>query len=426
MGRPRKRRLVEDASPDDDAAPLPVENVPISTAYPEIDTFTQPDFFAQDHAFDFLDTAPTSLDFLNLLPYNLSDTTALDPQLLLPHDGSHQAQAPLNLADVDLIDSINFDDNKEPDPPSVAAPSMHSDRVLRFWQSQLQPQGQPHNDTSDTSTSPPSSEPSDSASSPPSQHSATSVDTSPSSGLKPVPSIECGCLSVLYRTLESLSRLPADIPSAIRIARRATEVAHQTIRCPVCGEFQYHDPLEPPPIQCYQNMMLVVTLIPSACNAYATILDMIDKETDRARRDGRQMWFSFQELGGVMGRVGEHDGCASMRALNNRPMEPNMWRTTMRAILRLDVYGYHPTPGEADDFGFQSQGLKDVVTAMEDRSRKRHAVMDKLVADGKAPHDTMFYRHDAKTAHTPVPEEERSCMRVLDSARLALEHLVIA
>ncbi|KAI6785678.1 uncharacterized protein J7T54_006012 [Emericellopsis cladophorae] len=424
MGRPRKRRLFEDASLDD-AAPLPVENVPISTAFPEIDTSTQPDFFAQDHAFDFLDPAHTSLDYLNLLPYDLSDTTALDPQLLLPHNGCDQAQQPLNLGDVDLLDSINFDDEQEPDPLSAAAPSTHGERVLRFWQSQLQPQSQIHNETSDRSSSP-SSGPSNSASTPPSQHYTTSVETSPSPGFKPVRSIECGCLSVLYRTLESLSRLPSDIPSAVRIARRATEVAHQTIRCPVCGDFQSHDPLEAPPIQCYQNMMLVVTLIPSACNAYAMILDMIDKETDGARRDGRQMWFSFQELGGLMGSVGEHDGCASMRPLNNRPMEPGMWRTTMRAILRLDVYGHHPTPGEADDFGFQSQGLKDVVTAMEDRSRKRHALMDKLLADGKTPHDTVFFRHDAKTAQKLVPEEERSCMRVLDSARLALEHLVIA
>jgi hypothetical protein len=181
-----------------------------------------------------------------------------------------------------------------------------------------------------------------------------------------------------------------------------------------------------PPIQCYQNMMLLATLIPSACNAYAMILEMIDKETDSARRDNRQMWFSFQELGALPGRAGEQEGCASMAALNNRSMEPAMWRMVMRNVLRLDVYGQHPTPDQANDHGFQSRGLKDVVTAMEDRSRRRHAVLDKLAAEGKMPHDNMFHRHNSKDAYQPVPEEQRNCMRVLDAARVALENLVIA
>jgi hypothetical protein len=184
------------------------------------------------------------------------------------------------------------------------------------------------------------------------------------------------------------------------------------------------EPLKPPPIQAFQNLMLLGTLVPSACNAYARILEMVDEETARAKKEGRTFWFAFKDIGGLWGCVGDTSGsCTAYQTYNNKTMPPDLWRLTIRGLLRLDVYGLnekdHEMPGAAS---YRQLGLKDVVDTLEERSRQRHALLDSRAAAGHNHDHIAGVIYPSK----PVAPSERNCTRVLETARIALENLVIA
>lgn len=211
----------------------------------------------------------------------------------------------------------------------------------------------------------------------------------------------------------------------MRVARNASKVAHDVINCPNCSVPLLDEPSTPPPIQCFQNLMFLGTLVPSACNAYATILEMVDNETALAKKHGRTFWFSFKEIGGLWGEVGSTtDCCSTIRNYNNSKMAPDLWRATIRGLLRLDVYGI----SEVDD-GFSTTGpytqigLRDVVRLLEERTRKRHEILDSFIASGQGakvlPVGVLY-------PNKPCPPEERNCVRILETARVALDNLVIA
>lgn len=446
MGRPRKRRFVEDpALADDDASGEEIVTVPTrdrdagagapaeagagaGTVAETIAPWLVP--LPPDQGLGFLDDSSTpNFDFLDLLPSSYQDSNQIDPQILVPGDVAVDGTGfPFALnGGVDLLEGINFD---EPDTSTTDMSKALSDSLQRHWLS---------NPIQDTPEPPESysSGVSQSADSPGS-HSGLSSTTTQTGGadettdkenttLKAVPSIACGCLSSLYLALDSLSRLPDDIPSAMRVARNATKIAHDVIKCPYCSNSVTDDPAQPPPIQAFQNLMCLAALVPSACNAYAAILEMLDKETAAAKKDGRTIWFSFKDIGGLYGALGhDHDKCSQYQALNNQHLQPDAWRTTMRAILRLDVYGFGSKDMDNDhDHGpaFRQDGLKDVVRLLEERSRRRHDKMDQMLAEGKLPHSHYAIMPHQ---HRPVPPEQRNCMVVLEAARMALENLVIA
>jgi hypothetical protein len=450
MGRPRKRRLVEqdaEAAPSDDVAVTTV--IAPKLAGPEAATTTMTtttstssmpsSYDTAGMSLSFLDEAQTpGLDFFDLLPADsfndpamMMMPPAIDPQILMTADeSSNDTGFPISLTGVDMLNNINFDE------PNASAASMSkdiSDSLQNFWYTQdttyvpEPPESMPsdvsnaaespdaHSQQYHSSASPPAA--SSSSASPPSQSDGISA------GLKPVPSVPCNCLTNLYYCLDSLSRLPPDIFSAMRVARHATKVAHNTIRCDACAGPS--DPFEPPPIQCFQNLMCLAALVPSACNAYAAILETIDQETASAKAEGRELWFSLQDIGGLWGALGDaHSNCDKMRGFNRRNMHPELWRTTMRAILRLDVYGMGARDdGSDDDTREPHYGLKDVVRLLEERSHTRHTKLDELAAQGKIPHASPYLLH---RAYKPQPPEERNCMKVLEAARLALDSLVIA
>jgi hypothetical protein len=179
------------------------------------------------------------------------------------------------------------------------------------------------------------------------------------------------------------------------------------------------------PIQAFQNLMLLAALVPSACNAYATILERVDVEADRARGDGEDLWFSFRDFGGAEWDAQAQDGksCMLMQGFNDKKMPPDMWRAAVREIIRADVEG-----GGSNGYGDQQQGnrgLRDVIRALEERSHKRHAHLDHAAATGTLPKGAMIM-HPRQDNYRPVPPEDRNCMRVLDAARMALNNLVIA
>jgi hypothetical protein len=213
----------------------------------------------------------------------------------------------------------------------------------------------------------------------------------------------------------------------MRVARNASKVAHDVINCPSCSIPLLDEPNGSPPIQSFQNLMFLGTLVPSACNAYATILEMVDAETALAKQQERNFRLSFKEIGGLWGNIGENaDCCSTIQSFNHSSMSPDMWRMTIRAILRLDVYGISEMEdGFPKSDPYKQIGLRDVVSLLEERTRKRHEILDALFASGqvsKAVPTGIIFPNTGK----PCPPEERNCTRILETARVALENLVIA
>ncbi|KAM0437740.1 hypothetical protein ACHAPT_002105 [Fusarium lateritium] len=425
MGRPRKRRHVESDAPLPPAQELPEPGTTGLTLdhgfldqahdYPPLPSG------GFDHGLGFLDeSASTNLEFWDLLPNNYLDTLPTDPQLL-QHDAptiQRTSGGPqLTLSGVDLLGTISFD---EPDLSQTTVSKDLNESLQRYMADQLSP---PHGpDNSDASTPPDLTLGSDHSASAGSPDNCAALPPPPS--LRSVPTVPCGCLSSLYLALDSLTRLPDEVIPAMRVARNASKVAHDVIECPVCSKPLTDEPTKPPPIQCFQNLMLLGTLVPSACNAYATILEMVDAETAAAKKHGRSFWFAFKDIGGLWGRIGDNaGGCSTIENYNNKNMEPDMWRLTIRGLLRLDVYGIDETGEDRPkNQRYLQPGLRDVVNQLEERSRKRHELLDALVAAGH-PHDGVS---GVIYPSKPCTPEQRTCSKVLETARIALENLVIA
>lgn len=396
--------------------------------------------FPEDTSLSFLDDAPAdpNLEFMNLLPYDYTyqDTTAhLDPQILLQNDGATDDPMPFALNGIDMLSGINFDE--EPGSSAAAMSKDLGDSLQRYWLSQgpdsIEPPESMSSDLSNSASGSPGSIAGQTSSSGPAS-AAPPPTTNPTAAPSPkaIPSVSCGCLSTLYLALDSLSHLPTSATAAIRVARNATKVAHDVIRCPACSQPVAEDPSVPVPIQSFQSLMLLATIVPSTCNAYASILEMVDVEQAAAKREARTLFFSFQDIGGAWGFVRSPSGdahtheCPDITALNNRRMDPDTWRTTMRAILRLDVYGFGEPPDDVPMSAasrFRHSGLRDVVRLLEDRSARRHDRMDRLFAAGRVPEHPGYLLHQS---YRPVPPEERQCIRVLEAARVALDNLVIS
>lgn len=476
MGRPRKRRFVEeeeDSRPvDDDASGEEIVSVAApgrgnkdhqERKGPDVGYLPARDNISAslvpvpttDAGLSFLDESSTpNFDFLDLLPTSYHETTQIDPQILVPSDSVVDGSGfPFAFNHgADLLGAINFD---EPDTATNTDMSkLLTDSLAQHWTSMPAQNEAPERPESFSSGLSQSADSPGSLSGPSSSSATTAQggddEFSPqqrADGRQPweerhdydhdqqqqlprvVPSIACGCLSSLYLALDSLSRLPSDIPSAMRVARNATRVAHDVIKCPYCSDSLIDDPTRPPPIQCFQNLMFLAALVPSACNAYAGILEMLDREAAAARREGRTIYFSFKEIGGLWGALadGPRTGCNIAQSLNNQRLAPDAWRNTMRAILRLDVYGFtdnhHSNGGESGAPKCHQNGLKDVVRLLEERSARRHDMLDEMVAQGTMPHTHYMVMPGP---YKPVPPEERNCIKILDAARIALENLVIA
>jgi hypothetical protein len=235
----------------------------------------------------------------------------------------------------------------------------------------------------------------------------------------------CGCLPALYLALDSLQHLPQTVGPAMRITRHACKTAHDTVLCPSCSPTDVTNPHMRPPVQAFQNMMMLGALLPTIANAYNRILGMVDEETARADAEGRSIAFSLEEYGGLWGRLAETDGmCGATKKFNGQPLPAMEWRRTVRALLKVDVYGFTlesaPNMGEMPSTGLVQVGLKDIVNHMESRSQKRHEAMDKAVADGVIT-DPSAYGHVVL-----APGEKHTCMRIIEIAKKAIEDLVIA
>ncbi|KAK6088282.1 hypothetical protein SCUP234_00770 [Seiridium cupressi] len=235
----------------------------------------------------------------------------------------------------------------------------------------------------------------------------------------------CACIASLYLSIDSMQKLPNDITDAVRQARLTAKSAYQVVNCPTCSipldlEPAHADAhLNPQSIHNFQLLMLLSTLIPSIVHAYERILHLVDQETAKAQAERREIAFTLQNYGGMWGGLGG-DSCGTRRTLEHRMMEPVMWRLTVRALLRVDVYGINACEMDdspsADPFHL---GLRDIVIQMENRSKARHAIMDPLLLSGNwSDPQSALKMH--KTGETPT------CQKIIQIAKTSIDNLVIA
>lgn len=185
-----------------------------------------------------------------------------------------------------------------------------------------------------------------------------------------VPLTQCSCLASMYLALSSLQQFPTDVVSALKTVRSAAGTAAGSIWCSNCGAVLGEHGT--PSIEVFQNIMLLGTILPTIADGYQRLLKMVDDETEAAAAAGQTKTFRFQEYGGLS----EHQqdlqmamSCAEQQVfINNVEMPPQQWRATVRALLRIDIYG-HETPG------FKHKGLKDLVEDLENRQKTRHELV---------------------------------------------------
>jgi hypothetical protein len=231
----------------------------------------------------------------------------------------------------------------------------------------------------------------------------------------------CSCLASMYLALASLQQFPTDIVEALATVRGAAATAANSIWCPQCGSVLLDT--ANPPIEAFQNTMLLVTIIPIIANGYGRLLKMIDADTDAAVASGHTKTFRFLDYGGMCGReqsVQQAMSCVEKELFFNAvEMPPAQWRTTVRALLRVDIYG-HEQPE------CKHKGLKDLVDEMEYRQRTRHDMMDAQIADGTLDPTKVGHGLFSDGSTKCLGERTRGCLEILKIAKIAIDALVIA
>lgn len=262
--------------------------------------------------------------------------------------------------------------------------------------------------------------------SPPPSHS-TSSETTPSASSEgdslTLPPPTCACLSTLYLALDSLQRLPQEVGAAMKVARTATRRAHEAVLCNSCG----NPPLEMsyvPPIASFQTLMMLGALLPSLAHSYTRILQLVDEAAHKADHEHRKINFDLDNYGGLWGVIADDFLCSTAREkLMAAPLEPTLWRLTVRAMLKIDVYGLHliendphPSASCAQIMNGGYPGLKDIISMVEERSRRRHQELDMALAAGLI--------QKPETCNYDIGGEP-PCMRIINIAKKSLDELVI-
>ncbi|KAK2028700.1 hypothetical protein LX32DRAFT_693836 [Colletotrichum zoysiae] len=418
MGRPRKRRHVEESeeqpSSDKPRSPDQQSQVPLFTQ-PTLDT----DFaalFTQDCSnFDYLDLL-SPLDGLppSTLPPELSSLSMTHAEPRYP-TGDFQ----LGVGGVDLLGGINF---SESDSANEGLPQDIDNSFTSLFSAQVPGRTGSCVSPATSSETCHTLSTSDAESSSTGINDAKGISREPKAAIKAYDNASCSCLSRMFLSLDALSRLPPnDVKVAMGIARSAARVAHDVIHCPTCS---LTDITKPPPIQAFQNMMMLGAILPATANAYVKILELIDNETARAINEGLNIKFSFTEYGGLWGKM----RCDAPCTVDDREMDPSTWRVSIRALLKIDIYGhdFERKNGAGPAEPYHHIGLKDIIQQMEDRSNRRHGQLDAMVAAG-LPHPLI---------HTPqnlmVPEagndskENRHCLKIIEITRVAMDKLMIS
>ncbi|KAL2144140.1 hypothetical protein VTI28DRAFT_9515 [Corynascus sepedonium] len=411
MGRPRKHRPVEATAPPAPQAPPTQQALPTTAAGPteasreDAQSYVVPDFqfdstIGMDLDLSFLDLNNMDMNFLEIVdpntqfpppPVQADSSQGTGPFAKQPGTvRSSGAFWPIN----STLGDIDFGEPAGGSAPT-SEPAVTAEQLAQMLSGDFETL---------PSLSPPST---------------TSPSTHPS---PPEPDCDpsCGCVSALYLAIESLRTLPKDVSEAMRVARSATKAAHDTVLCPVCGDPPL-DPYAKPSIQAFQSMMMLGALLPSVSNAYMRILSMVDAEAAAADRERRQIAFKLSKYGGLWGWMAKMDPvkCGAAERLEGAMLEPILWRLTVRALLKLDVYGINDfTPGVEVE-GTQQPGLKDIIKMLEERSRRRHMQLDALMQAG-------VITKNQCGGYIPLSSDDKpTCLRIIDIAKKSMDDLVI-
>lgn len=450
MGRPRKRPREEQATNEGAASAGPTTTTATQEESPNKNPMVSvpPDTEDPGLAFlSFLSGGDTMFD-ASLPSGLLDDMTLLPPHEEFNNGGSHivdnknsNSKGGPELGQFGYMD-MNFGQVNFGDAGAEQAPSLSSSNLdpALINMADTPPGSVPNMSSGSSASAESTSGDNHHHHSPP-----TMANANPHSN-----TVACACTANLYLALDSMQRLSNKVTEGIRQARVAAKTAYQVLHCPVCNgaheqllaseaalaDSMSHSP--PRAMQNFQNLMLLATLIPSIAHAYERILVLVDKEAARAQAERREVPFRMEGYGGLWGQLAADDCCGARTMLEHRLMEPTIWRLTVRALLRVDVYGIaepddmaatmprDPIHGGVEGGGGAGAGaemchlgLKDLVLQMEERSRARHAVMDPLVQAGKCGnYSTVLRLH--KEGETPT------CQRIIALARQAIDNLVIA
>ncbi|KAK4199108.1 hypothetical protein QBC40DRAFT_282520 [Triangularia verruculosa] len=441
MGRPRKRVHVEidaaeNSQPDtqadsqDNVAQATTTNIPASIpAIPPINPndFVLPEFdptLAMDLDFSFLDMSNTDLNFMDII----DPSTQFPPAQYLPPDAAISqsfdqvftpvapAKTPLTestngfFAFGDHLGNIDFNSSLCQQPPTEA-PEVSQEDVAHIFSI-------PYVNIPDENSIPGLSPGGNSSSSSP------RADFHTQHSQQPDDPLTCSCLASLYLAMESVKVLPKSIGRAMRITRAASRTAHDSILCKVCSDIPLFDPesnsVTKPPIVSIQSLMMLGALLPSLSNAYMRILTMVDEEAAAADRQRRKIVFTLSEYGGLWGTLAEQEPyqCGAAEKLEGKVMDPNLWRLTVRALLKIDVYGVKDV--ECRDM--RMLGLKDIIGMMEERSRTRHRLMDELVEKGLVESPRSYVKLNEKE---DAGGDQPTCLRIIDIAKRSIDELII-
>ncbi|RDW75055.1 hypothetical protein BP6252_06197 [Coleophoma cylindrospora] len=236
--------------------------------------------------------------------------------------------------------------------------------------------------------------------------------------------VPCSCLASMYLALASLQQLPPDIKTALYTVRSACSTAQRSIWCLQCGSVMLSD--KTPPIESFQNTMLLGTILPVIANGYRKLLEMIDNHTKATTAAGQTMTFELKDYGGI--GYDSNDSSwqdCSQDICSNRSMQPAEWRSTVRALLRMDIYGH-------EQGGFKCKGLKDIVDEMETRQQTRHLLLDAHTASGTSDWgspEILKGGHFGSGQESPklcLGEKTATCLEIIKIAKYAIDNLVIA
>lgn len=386
MGRPRKRQFIETIR---DEPPNTQSNLE-----PLLDDGTLLPFFG-DELYTFDDNDFTEPYYTNS-NFNGFDAAQQFPQSL-PLDTPH----PLGASNVDNGRNIwHFGNGNMPGPTPIGFDNMNMEKL-----GEMQPEANQEAELS-MGSNPSSSSPSG------------------SDGPFPISGDKCSCLSSMYLSLSALQQFPSEIDEALKVVRGASIVASKAIWCPSCGAIALISPT--PPIEAFQNTMLIGTILPIIANGYGRLLKMVDEATAEAIAKGQTKIFRYLEYGGLCEHqrpINEAVECiGNALPITDREMQPAEWRTTVRALLRADIYGH-------DQPGFKYKGLRDLISEMEQRQNARHNILDAQVAAGvrSLEHD---HFPDLNVADSTVRqcygERTRGCLEILKMAKMAVDSIVIA
>jgi hypothetical protein len=362
MGRPRKRQFIETIRDDPEADPI-IDALDLGPLPFNIDDYDYNDnALAQPYY-----TNQETIQFFNETTRTVGEDNSGDiwrfgdPQLI--------GRNPID------FDSLGFDNTKLPEPSSEASLLLA--------------------ETTESSSS----------------------ESGNSHAHIPAPAVPCSCLAGMYLALASLQQFPTDIISALRTVRTAAATAAGCIWCPQCGSVVV-DQVQPG-IDGFQNIMLLGTLLPIIAHGYQKLIYLIDQEADAAVATGRTKTFEFQEYGGLCLNQTTIQGemACIEKEIMFTPVEmaPMQWRTTVRALLRVDIYG-HDTPS------YNYKGLKGLVEEIEQRQKARHDWLDTLPEDVREVSLGVF----GPQQRMCLGEQTHGCLQILEMAKLALNNLVIA